>query len=554
MIQQVERPDEVAPDNDNQTPRSVRLELLVEDPQAVAQLVSHPEGRPRHAHASTALRIGLLALEQARGQIDTDSVRREGERILSLLDEKLSSSSRELHGRIAGTMTDYFDPQSGRFSERVGRLVDKDGELEQILSRAVGGQDSELVRTLVGHMGENSPVMQLLDPASSTGVLAAMQEVLCKQLAEQKIAVLRQFSLDDKDSALRRLVEELETSHGKLEGAVEEKVAMLVREFSADEDGSALNRLIKRVELAQKTITSEFSLDNGNSALARLKQELDQTRSAIHSQLTLDDDGSPLSRLRRELLEVLGKQQTESETFQLSISQMVSELVGKKNAEAKGTQHGHTFEEAMVVCVQERAIQQGHIAEATGHTTGRVRNCKKGDLVLEIGPEHAASEARIVWEAKQDASYTLKKARDEMAQARLNRDSDIGVFVFSKKTAPETMPAFHRIGDDIFIVWDAEDAASDVILDAALAASTALSIRRVKSDATLDADLDAIERAVIEIEKRVGNLAEVQTWAKTIKSNSEKILKRIDTDRDVLQAKLGVLKDRGASLRGALTK
>ncbi len=115
---------------------------------------------------------------------------------------------------------------------------------------------------------------------------------------------------------------------------------------------------------------------------ARLKQELDQTRAAINGQLTLDDDGSPLSRLRRELLEVLQKQRTESETFELTISQMVSELVGKKSSEAKGTQHGHTFEAAMVASVQERAIRQGHIAEATGHTSGRVRNCKKGDLVL----------------------------------------------------------------------------------------------------------------------------------------------------------------------------
>tara|TARA_R110002096_G_scaffold259030_1_gene452616 strand:+ start:89745 stop:90125 length:381 start_codon:yes stop_codon:yes gene_type:complete len=111
-----------------------------------------------------------------------------------------------------------------------------------------------------------------------------------------------------------------------------------------------------------------------------------------------------------------------------------------------------------------------------------------------------------------------------------------------------------RRATSFFIVWDAEDSATDVILDAALAASTALSIRRTKSDATLDADLDAIERAVLEIEKRVGNLAEVQTWANTIKSNAQKIVKRIDIDRDVLCEKLAVLKERGASARGAISK
>ena len=82
--QLAEAEDDESAGNDNQMPRSIRLDLLIEDPQAVAQLLPIPEGRPRQAHASTALRIGLLALEQARGQIDTDSVRREGERILSL--------------------------------------------------------------------------------------------------------------------------------------------------------------------------------------------------------------------------------------------------------------------------------------------------------------------------------------------------------------------------------------------------------------------------------------------------------------------------------------
>ena len=85
-------------------------------------------------------------------------------------------------------------------------------------------------------------------------------------------------------------------------------------------------------------------------------------------------------------------------------------------------------------------------------------------------------------------------------------------------------------------------------------ASTALSIRRQTTDATLDEDVEAIERAVLEIGKRVGNMDDIQTLASTIKSNSEKILKRIDIDRDALQGKLAILKERTASLRGALLK
>lgn len=300
-------------ENDNTAPSSLRLELLVEDPQAIALLVATPEGRPRHSHATTALRLGLMALEHARGHIDVDSVRREGDRILAVLEEKLSGSARELHNRISGTITDYFDPQSGRLPERLSRLVDKDGELEQLLRRAIGRDDSELSRTLTSHIGRESELMRVLDPESSGGLAKAIEALVAQQLSTQRDAVLREFSLDEKDGALSRLIGELELRHGKLEGAVKDKVDLLVREFSADEENSALSRLIRRVEAAQKTITAEFSLDNETSALARLKKELDETRSAIHDQLTLDDDASPLCRLRRELLEVLRKHGSASE-------------------------------------------------------------------------------------------------------------------------------------------------------------------------------------------------------------------------------------------------
>src|SRR5690606_26527368 len=45
-------------------------------------------------------------------------------------------------------------------------------------------------------------------------------------------------------------------------------------EFSLDKEDSALNRLVRNVDRAQLTITREFSLDDEASALARLRREL----------------------------------------------------------------------------------------------------------------------------------------------------------------------------------------------------------------------------------------------------------------------------------------
>jgi len=47
-------------------------------------------------------------------------------------------------------LKEYFDPKSGRLAERLGRLVKRDGELEQVLRRHVGGDSSELAQTLAG--------------------------------------------------------------------------------------------------------------------------------------------------------------------------------------------------------------------------------------------------------------------------------------------------------------------------------------------------------------------------------------------------------------------
>ncbi len=56
------------------------LLLHVDDAQTVGLLLQIPSGRTRDNHALTALRIGAVALEQARGRIDSDVIRRDGDR------------------------------------------------------------------------------------------------------------------------------------------------------------------------------------------------------------------------------------------------------------------------------------------------------------------------------------------------------------------------------------------------------------------------------------------------------------------------------------------
>lgn len=162
----------------------------------------------------------------------------------------------------------------------------------------------------------------------------------------------------------------------------------------------------------------------------------------------------------------------------------------------------------------------------TGRTTGLIKNSKKGDAVLELGPAHRAAGARIVLEAKEEAGYAIAVARAELEEARKNRGAEAGVFVISARVAPEGWPSFHPLGDDVFVVWDVEEPETDVRLEAALAVARALCTRR-RHGGQSEADFVAIERAIRDVEKQLDGLDEIKTSADSIETGTNRIKERV---------------------------
>lgn len=535
-------------------PFRLLLELTVEDADSIAELCQYAEGEERERFALNALRIGILALRQARGQIDGEQIRRESERLLLSLEGQLREHAGGVHERLTGALREYFDPESGRFQERVNRLICKDGELEELLRRQVGGEHSELGRTLAAHFGQESPLFKMLSPTESAGLMQALRETLGDQLLRQREHILNEFSLNNKESALSRLVGELSASQGKLTVSLEEKIDEVVREFSLDEDNSALSRLVKNVEGAQKTITSEFSLDNDASALSRLKNLLEGTRQAIDGNLTLDNDQSSLARLRKEVLEILEKHAQTNHSFQSEVRLTLEKMVVQRAEAARSTRHGMIFEDVVCEFVTQEARKLGDLLERTGHETGLIKNCKVGDCVIELGPESAAPGAKIVIEAKEVDGYALPRAREEIDQGRKNRGAQIGLFVFSARSTPPELVGspLARHGNDVFVVWDPEDLATDLFLRTALTLARALCIRESRRSDAQAADLEAIEVAILDIVKKTDSLAEIRTWAETIQNNSDKIIKRVDLSRKALSQQVDVLREKINDLRHLL--
>ena len=527
------------------------LELSVEDPDTIAELSLHPEGRERERFALSALRIGVLALRQARGQVDGAEIRRQTDHMLLALQAQLKGHAELVHDRLAASLKDYFDPDSGRFQERVNRLVRKDGELEELLRRQIGVENSELARTLAAHVGEDSPLLRLLSPDESRGLLKALRETVDEQLQSQRDRILEEFSLNNKEGALSRLVDELNEHHGKLSEDLQGKIDDVVKEFSLDEENSALSRLVRNVDRAQKTITSEFSLDNEASALSKLKGMLESTQQAIDANLTLDKDDSALARLRKEVLDILDRHSKSNQSFQEEVKLALKEMVVRRQEAARSTTHGLIFEDVVCEFLFHEAQKLGDLATRTGDSTGLIKHCKVGDCVLELGAESAAPGARIVVESKEKGQYSLGQARDEIDEARRNRGAQVGLFIYSQALAPREMEAapLLRHGNDVFVVWNPEDAATDLLLRTAVTLARALCIRTARLSEARSADFQVIDEAICEIEKRTEGLNEIETSAKTIQSGSERILKRVELCRKALGQQVEVLRERMEALK-----
>jgi hypothetical protein len=453
------------------------LTLEVSDPDVLAELRRHGEGDERALYALAALRVGVLALRAASGQIDAASIREAGHALVGELRELLSARATEMTERMASTLTQYLDPQSGVLPQRLQALVRKDGELERLLRSHVGADDSLLARSLATHLGDGSPIFKLLSPSDAGGLRTQLARTIEDALAEQRRHILREFSLDQKDSALSRLV-------------------------------------------------AEFSLDDDRSALSRLSRMLTATSEQIGKNLTLDDDGSALARLKRELLSTIDQLAKDNVEFQSQVREALARLDTRRKEEARTTIHGVTFEERLGAVLADEAQRLGDLYEATGETTGAIKQCKKGDYVIELGADSAAAHARVVWEAKEKQSYGLRAALEEIDDARRNRQAQVGVFVYSRKTAPEGLEPLQRHGSDVVVVWDADDPASELVVRAAYSLTRALVVRERRTDRESQAAIAEIDRAARAVERQIGYLDDVRKWAETVKGHGEKIAER----------------------------
>jgi len=168
-----------------------------------------------------------------------------------------------------------------------------------------------------------------------------------------------------------------------------------------------------------------------------------------------------------------------------------------------------------------------------------------------MGRESAAPGALLVFEAKENRACDLRAAIAEIEVARKNRQAQVGVFVFSARTAPEGLEPLARYGEDIVVVWDPEDEATDLHVRCAYSMARGLATRLASASAASHEALTEIDLATRGIEKQLQYLDEVARMAGTVKNNGEKILQRMERMREQLAADVDRLDEQVRALRAA---
>lgn len=194
--------------------------FAVSDPEVLLALSDYQDGPARTNFLVTSLKVGVLALKAARGTLDSDTLRREGDRVMEELSTRLNSWRNKFEERVTGSLQHYFDPQSGTFIDRVNRLTKDDGELAMVVHRQVNEAQGVLSKVFEQFVGENSQLLRMLDPAGDNQLVTTLRNTLDTAVQAQNAAILAQFSLDNKGGALVRFLGELTAKHGDLNQAL----------------------------------------------------------------------------------------------------------------------------------------------------------------------------------------------------------------------------------------------------------------------------------------------------------------------------------------------
>jgi hypothetical protein len=389
--------------------------------------------------------------------------------------------------------------------------------LPALLDRHLGPQNSLLVQTLVKHVGEQSPLFKKLSPTDSEGLLQLMGERLKQAMDAQSSSFQKALDPQQEGSAIRRFFDGLRDEFKRAEGDQAEQLKLALAALDTTDENSLLNQLRRDTKSARDELLLAINPAVEGSPLAIIRTSLEER----------------LERHAKSQREQFEEAQKANEELHRNLREAVQRIDLRRQEELRSSRGGSLFEDAVLEFVQQAVGRNGYRVEATGCSVGNILNCKTGDAVVQYPVDHAFCDERLVIEAKHDKSYTVSAALEELEKARANRGARVGIFVMAKTHAGPGFPRFGRYGQDILVVWDAEDTAMDPYLEGALMVGLALAIRH--RSAAAEGDLQALQGIEQRIGKEVERLQEIQEAASKIRKQVDAIEKAAATGTQKLE-------------------
>ncbi|MBI2777250.1 MAG: hypothetical protein HYX57_08355 [Chloroflexi bacterium] len=341
------------------------------------------------------------------------------------------------------------------------------------------------------------------------------------------------LNLDAVRSEFDRFAEQNRTANDR----AAEALAQVLRQNFADGDG----RLPRTLESflgdrgKLRTMVEElFDPKRRDSAIGRISSMLDTYFDGDASRLaTLLDPtrmGSPLHQFRTEV--AAGFKALEEKL--VAIEAAAAARAGERS---KSAAKGGDFEAVLERLLGDVARGANDFLERTGTEAGDAGRSKKGDFVLTLDPNATrGADLRVVIEAK-DRRISGREMRDELREARTNRDAAVGLVVFTPQHAPAGIAPFDVRAGDVYCVIDpAEPEAST--LEAAVRLARLLAIASLREHEA-EVDAAAIGEALTGIREQLETVRAMKVQLTSIGTTAVAVTAALDRLRDGILAQIG---------------
>lgn len=338
-----------------------------------------------------------------------------------------------------------------------------------------------------------------LDAVRSEFDRFAEQSRAANDRAAEALEQVLRTNFGDGDGRLPRTLETFLGDRGKLHSMVDEL-------FDPKRRDSAIGRI---------TTMLDAYFDGDASRLATL---LDPTRM-----------GSPLHQFRSEV----------AAGFKALEEKLVAiEAAGTARAgeRAKSAAKGGDFEELLEGMLGDIARGANDLLERTGTDAGDAGRSKKGDFVLTLDPGLTrGSELRVVIEAK-DRKISGREMRDELREARTNRDAAVGLVVFTPTHAPAGIAPFDVRSGDVYCVIDPADA-DPAILEAGVRLARLLALASLR-EREAEVDAAALGEALTAIREQLETVRAMKVQLTSIGSTAGQVTAALDRMREGILAQI----------------